>query len=140
LFWWPIWGQVFELALAIFMMLLTRFKQYLKMQIEVFLKDILFSMLETSLSSFRHKWLVMVTLSKITNDPQIVIDLYLNYDCDEYLANVFERMINNLSRVAQGRASSELGATPQQEGNMKVRPWVDHAWRSPEPSAWGVCR
>lgn len=91
------------------------------MQIEVFLKDILFSMLETSLSSFRHKWLVMVCLSKITNDAQTVIDLYLNYDCDEYLANVFERMINNLSRVAQGRSSSELGATPQQELAMKVK-------------------
>ena len=132
--------EVFELALAIFMMLLTRFKQastvvvvvgsaawpygarccpmlqiwylthplspslpqHLKMQIEVFLKDILFSMLETSLSSFRHKWLVMVTLDKIAQDKQTVIDLYLNYDCDEYLANVLERMINNLSRVSQG--------------------------------------
>ncbi|EDQ86494.1 uncharacterized protein MONBRDRAFT_33770 [Monosiga brevicollis MX1] len=113
--------EVFELALAIFMMLLTKFKQYLKMQIEVFLKDILFSMLETSLSSFRHKWLVVVTLSKIARDKQTVIDLYLNYDCDEYLANVLERMINNLSRVAQGRASSELGASPQQESNMKVK-------------------
>ena len=113
--------EVFERSLALFLVLLHKFKHHLKMQIEVFLKDILFSVLETSLSSFQHKWLVMVTLSKITNDAQTVIDLYLNYDCDEFLHNIFKRMVENLSRVAAGRAASELGATPQQEQNMKVR-------------------
>jgi len=66
---------VFELSLAIFLVLLTKFKQHLKMQIEVFFKEILLSMLETSLSSFQHKWLVIVCLSKITSNPQMVVDL-----------------------------------------------------------------
>eukprot|EP00054_Salpingoeca_dolichothecata_P019245 m.119519 g.119519 ORF g.119519 m.119519 type:complete len:1767 (+) comp23182_c0_seq1:115-5415(+) len=111
---------VFELSLAIFLTLLQSFKQHLKMQIEVFFKEILLSMLEISTSSFQHKWLVVVCLSKICKDAQTVIDIYLNYDCDEFLTNIFERMINDLAKVAQGRAASELGATPAQEHNMKV--------------------
>ena len=48
---------------------------------------------------------------------------YLNYDCDEFLNNLFERLVNDVSRVSQGRASSELGGTPQQELEMKVSPY-----------------
>jgi brefeldin A-inhibited guanine nucleotide-exchange protein len=112
--------DVFERALAIFLALVQNFRVHLKMQIEVFFKEILLSMLEISTSSYQHKWLVLVTLTKIAGQPQTVVDLYLNYDCDEYLNNVFERMVNDLARVAQGRASSEVGGTAQQETKMKV--------------------
>jgi hypothetical protein len=87
----------------------------------VFFKEILFSMLELSTSSFQHKHLVMVCLTKICSDTQTIFDLYLNYDCDEFLNNLFERLVNDVSRVSQGRASSELGGTPQQELEMKVK-------------------
>lgn len=51
--------EVFELSLAIFLALLSKFKQHLKMQIEVFFKEIFLNILETSSSSFEHKWMVM---------------------------------------------------------------------------------
>ena len=50
--------SVFELALAIFIALHNNFKTHLKMQIEVFVKEILLSMLEISTSSYQHKWYV----------------------------------------------------------------------------------
>lgn len=43
--------RVFELSLAIFLTLLLKFKSHLKMQIEVFFKEILLSMLEISTRS-----------------------------------------------------------------------------------------
>eukprot|EP00049_Salpingoeca_infusionum_P023789 m.13862 g.13862 ORF g.13862 m.13862 type:complete len:1705 (+) comp6055_c0_seq1:251-5365(+) len=113
--------DVFERSLSIFLVLLNKFQHHLKMEIEVFFKEILLSMLETSLSSFQHKWLVVACLSKITSNPQMMVDIYLNFDCDEYLENIFVRMVNDISRVAQGRASSELGATQQQEHNIKLK-------------------
>jgi brefeldin A-inhibited guanine nucleotide-exchange protein len=113
--------SVFNLALSIFIALVQNFRHHLKMQIEVFFKEILLSMLEISTSSFQHKWSVLICLARLCSQPQTVVDLYLNYDCDEYLNNVFERMINDLARVAQGRASSELGGNPQQESEMKVK-------------------
>lgn len=113
--------SVFNLALSIFLALVQNFRHHLKMQIEVFFKEILLSMLEISTSSFQHKWSVLICLTRLCSQPQTVVDLYLNYDCDEYLNNVFERMISDLARVAQGRASSELGGSPQQEAEMKVK-------------------
>ena len=42
-------------------------------------------------------------------DAQSVVDIYLNYDCDLAAANIFERLTNDLSRIAQGRHAMVLG-------------------------------
>lgn len=52
--------------------------------------------------------------SKVDNvtlfiDAQSVVDIYVNYDCDLNAANIFERLVNDLSKIAQGRGSQELG-------------------------------
>ncbi|CAJ0935471.1 unnamed protein product [Ranitomeya imitator] len=57
--------DVFELSLAIFLSLLSNFKMHLKMQVEVFFKEIFLNILETSSSSFEHKWMVIQTLTRI---------------------------------------------------------------------------
>lgn len=57
--------DVFELSLAIFLTLLSNFKMHLKMQIEVFFKEIFLNILETSTSSFEHRWMVIQTLTRI---------------------------------------------------------------------------
>ncbi|XP_050518521.1 brefeldin A-inhibited guanine nucleotide-exchange protein 1 isoform X1 [Diabrotica virgifera virgifera] len=113
--------KVFELSLAIFLALLSNFKLHLKMQIEVFFKEIFLNILETSNSSFEHKWMVIQALTRICGDAQSVVDIYVNYDCDLSAANLFERLVNDLFKVAQGRHSLELGASPNQERAMKLR-------------------
>ncbi|XP_005095830.1 brefeldin A-inhibited guanine nucleotide-exchange protein 1 isoform X2 [Aplysia californica] len=113
--------EVFELSLAIFITLLANFKQHLKMQIEVFFKEIFLYILETPSSSFEHKWMVIQALTRICADAQSVVDIYLNYDCDLALANIFERLIGDLSKIAQGRQALELGATPNQEKSMRIK-------------------
>ncbi|XP_060930164.1 brefeldin A-inhibited guanine nucleotide-exchange protein 2 isoform X2 [Limanda limanda] len=106
--------EVFELSLAIFLTLLSHFKVHLKMQIEVFFREIFLTILETSTSSFEHKWMVIQTLTRICADAQCVVDIYVNYDCDLNAANIFERLVNDLSKIAQGRSGQELGMTPLQ--------------------------
>ncbi|XP_048583059.1 brefeldin A-inhibited guanine nucleotide-exchange protein 1 isoform X2 [Nematostella vectensis] len=113
--------SVFELSLAIFLTLLSSFKTHLKMQIEVFFKEIFLNILETSSSSFQHKWMVMQALTRICSDAQCVVDIYLNYDCDLSLSNIFERLTSDLSKIAQGRQAIELGATPVQEKSMRIK-------------------
>ena len=54
-------------------------------------------------------------------DAQCVVDIYLNYDCNLTSANIFERLVNDLSKIAQGRQAIELGATPQQEKRMRIK-------------------
>lgn len=42
-------------------------------------------------------------------DAQCVVDIYVNYDCDLNAANIFERLVNDLSKIAQGRSGHEAG-------------------------------
>lgn len=51
-------------------------------------------------------------------DAQSVVDIYVNYDCDLNAANIFERLVNDLSKIAQGRGSQELGMTNIQVKTM----------------------
>ena len=113
--------EVFELSLAIFLSLLMKFKTHLKSQVEIFFKEIFLNILETSSSSFQHKWLVIQALTRICDDAQSVVDIYVNYDCDLAAANIFERLINDLSKLAQGRGAMELGATQLQEKSMRIK-------------------
>lgn len=53
-------------------------------------------------------------------DAQTVVDVYVNYDCDLQSANIFERLVYDLSKIAQGRHAMELGATPAQEKKIRV--------------------
>lgn len=112
--------EVFELSLSIFLALLDKFKTHLKMQIEVFLKEIFLNILETATSSFQHKWIVIQALIRFCADAQSVVDMYVNYDCDLSAANLFERLVKDLSRLAQGRQALELGASPEQEKCMRI--------------------
>ncbi|XP_072222725.1 brefeldin A-inhibited guanine nucleotide-exchange protein 2 isoform X1 [Leuresthes tenuis] len=113
--------EVFELSLAIFLTLLSHFKVHLKMQIEVFFREIFLTILETSTSSFEHKWMVIQTLTRICADAQCVVDIYVNYDCDLNAANIFERLVNDLSKIAMGRSGQELGMTPLQELSLRKK-------------------
>ncbi|KAK6020717.1 hypothetical protein OSTOST_13626, partial [Ostertagia ostertagi] len=94
---------VFEKSLAIFVQLLDKFKIHLKLQIEVFFKEIIISMLESSSCSFEHKWIVLHTIGngKILANPQSVVDLYVNYDCDLTAHNVFENLVDVVSKTAR---------------------------------------
>uniref|UniRef100_A0A8C8F4C7 SEC7 domain-containing protein n=1 Tax=Oncorhynchus tshawytscha TaxID=74940 RepID=A0A8C8F4C7_ONCTS len=113
--------EVFELSLSIFLTLLSHFKTHLKMQIEVFFKEIFLYILETSTSSYDHKWMVIQSLTRICADAQSVVDIYVNYDCDLNAANIFERLVNYLSKIAQGRVGHELGTTPAQELSLRKK-------------------
>ncbi|PAA89773.1 hypothetical protein BOX15_Mlig000993g4 [Macrostomum lignano] len=113
--------EVFELSCAIFLSLLSHFKQHLKPQIEVFFKDIFLYILENPSSSFGHKWIIIQIMTRICSDAQCVVDLYLNYDCEMNSANIFERLVKDLAKAAQGTHAKELGCTPMQEKQMRTK-------------------
>ena len=54
-------------------------------------------------------------------DAQCIIDIYLNYDCDPSLSNIFKRLLNDLSRIAQGQLTLKVGISPQQKKAMRVK-------------------
>lgn len=58
------------------------FKDHLKSEIGVFFSNILLRMLESSNSSAAQKLLTVQCLRAIVKEPQVTVDLFLNYDCD----------------------------------------------------------
>jgi hypothetical protein len=58
--------------------------------------------------------MVLQVLYQVCKNPQTLVDIYVNYDCDLAGKDIFERMVYDLMRIAQG-------------GNAAV---VDH-WSSP---------
>lgn len=57
--------EVFRFSLLLFLELLKKFKSHLKMQIEVFFRDIFLNILESSSTSFTNKSIMMDALTKI---------------------------------------------------------------------------
>jgi brefeldin A-inhibited guanine nucleotide-exchange protein len=49
-------------------------------------------------SSLQHKWMALLTFERICRTPHLLLDLFANYDCDEFMTNIFERMVNSLSK------------------------------------------
>lgn len=72
---------------------------------QVFFKEIFLNILETSSSSFEHKWMVIQALTRICADAQSVVDMYVNYDCDLAAANLFERLVYFLFSVISNKTA-----------------------------------
>nr|CAG8600694.1 11498_t:CDS:2 [Entrophospora candida] len=98
--------QLFELSLSNFLMLLRYYRAPLKSELEVLFSEIYLKFLDMSNATYQQKKLVLQGLMKICLKPQILLDIYLNYDCDISMASVFEHIVTTLSKVAQTRSKN----------------------------------
>eukprot|EP00249_Psilotum_nudum_P023695 c28957_g2_i1 orf=862-6204(-) len=114
--------NIFQLSCSIFMSLVSRFRAGLKSEIGVFFPMIVLRVLENvAQPNFQQKTIVLRFLEKLCVDSQVLVDIFVNYDCDVDSSNVFERMVNGLLKTAQGMlpgAASSL--TPVQDWTLKL--------------------
>jgi len=114
--------KIFGLSLQIFVSLITNFKEHLRDEIGVFIEQIFLRILESGNSDFLHKSRVLQIFYKLCTDPTTPLELFLNYDCDVDEKNIFERTIDCLSKIAQGKYTAVEHANliqPQQEQELK---------------------
>ena len=71
---------------------------------------------------FAYLFVFLSVCSCSSPDAQCVVDIYLNYDCDLSLSNIFERLTGDLSKIAQGRQALLLGASPVSTANSPLPP------------------
>ncbi|KAM1764560.1 hypothetical protein EV2_003811 [Malus domestica] len=94
---------IFQLQCSIFTSLLSKFRSGLKAEIGIFFPMLVLRVLENVLQpSFLQKMTVLNLLEKISQDSQIIIDIFVNYDCDVDAPNIFERIVNGLLKTALG--------------------------------------
>lgn len=108
---------IFQLQCGIFMSLLSKFRSGLKAEIGIFFPMLVLRVLENVLQpSFLQKMTVLNLLEKISQDPRIMVDIFVNYDCDVDAPNIFERVVNGLLKTALGPPSgSTTSLSPIQD-------------------------
>ncbi|EEF50401.1 cytohesin 1, 2, 3, putative [Ricinus communis] len=113
---------VFQLSCSIFISLVSRFRAGLKAEIGVFFPMIVLRVLENvAQPNFQQKMIVLRFLEKLCVDSQILVDIFINYDCDVNSSNIFERMVNGLLKTAQGvPPGTTTTLLPPQEATMKL--------------------
>ncbi|KAK4774968.1 hypothetical protein SAY86_009903 [Trapa natans] len=113
--------SIFQLQCSIFMNLLTKFRSGLKAEIGMFFPMLVLRILENILQpSFLQKMTVLNLLDKISQDSQIIIDIFVNYDCDVDAPNIFERIVNGLLKTALGPpAGSATTLSPAQDSTFR---------------------
>ncbi|KAL8267972.1 hypothetical protein R6Q59_001770 [Mikania micrantha] len=95
--------SIFQLLCSIFQSLLLKYRSVLKSEIGIFFPMLILRVLENVLQpSFIQKMTILSLLDKISQDPQIMIDIFVNYDCDVDSPNIFERTVNGLLKTALG--------------------------------------
>lgn len=86
--------QVFEISVEIFWRTLSGLRTKLKKEIEVLFHEIFIPILEMKTSTMKQKSVIVSMLSKLCQDPQALVDIYINYDCDSEAAdNIYEQSV-----------------------------------------------
>ncbi|KAL7423231.1 guanine nucleotide exchange protein for ADP-robosylation factor [Cryptotrichosporon argae] len=93
--------QVFELCTEIFWCVIKSLRAQLKKEIEVLLSEIFIPFLEMRHSTIRQKSLVLAVFIRLCQDPQALVEIYINYDCDRGVGNIYERLMNIVSKIGQ---------------------------------------
>jgi brefeldin A-inhibited guanine nucleotide-exchange protein len=90
----------------------------LQKEIEVFLNEIYLALLERRNAPVLQKAYFMGILLRFCADPRALVETYLNYDCDRNVDNMFQTLIEDLSKAA----SAPVMVTPlaQQQYDERV--------------------
>ncbi|KAI0508890.1 guanine nucleotide exchange factor [Xylaria bambusicola] len=92
--------KVFEVCCEIFWLMLKYMRAPFKKEIEVFLNEIYLALLARRTAPLTQKLYFVSILTRFCGDPRGLVELYLNYDCDSQVDNIFQTVIEDLSKLA----------------------------------------
>jgi Sec7-like guanine-nucleotide exchange factor len=98
----------------------AQFKSYLKSEIGVFLEGIYLKMLSTENSTYAHKVMALTMFKCLCEDPQTIVDIFVNYDCDLEEANIFQLAVAQLETFARGGFSGAAWMSAQEAASLRM--------------------
>jgi len=110
-------GSIHELSLDLFVLVVRFFKDHLKSEVGVFFSNILMGLLESPNSSGSQKLITVTCLGTLVREPQLPVDLFLNYDCDLEAKNILANVCDGLSRLVI--SLQQLTETSEQDAQLK---------------------
>ncbi|PCH41516.1 Sec7-domain-containing protein [Wolfiporia cocos MD-104 SS10] len=119
--------QVFEISVEIFWRVISGLRTKLKKEIEVLLHEIFIPILEMKTSTLKQKAVILNMLQRLCQDPQVLVEIYLNYDCDsEAVDNIYEHLMNIITKIGTAPITNT-----QQKGSEPVSPGVTSMTKTP---------
>ncbi|KAK3259427.1 hypothetical protein CYMTET_31576, partial [Cymbomonas tetramitiformis] len=113
---------VFQNVCVIFSSLVLHFRSTLKSELGVFFPLVALRPLEKAdqVQDSTLQLAALQMLRRVCQEPQALVDLFVNYDCDLDAANLFERTLLALAQIAQGLQAipTTSGATKSQQANI----------------------
>jgi len=101
---------IVELSLRLFVPLIRHFRSLLKTEIEAFVTNVFFVILDSKNSTIQHKMLVVTLFDEICSDSTTLAEIFLNYDCDLSAVDLFQRIVNALGKVARMGLADATGS------------------------------
>lgn len=96
---------LFEITTEIFWLILSNLRSEFKPEIAVFFTDVYYTAMDLRTATMHQKLYFMTILSRMCTDPRLLVEMYLNYDCQSNSPNVFEKMMDLISRLALNPAT-----------------------------------
>ncbi|RLN49010.1 hypothetical protein BBJ28_00015292, partial [Nothophytophthora sp. Chile5] len=100
---------ILSLTLRVVFNLFNSIKDHLKVQLEVFFTSVHMRIIDSRSSSDEQKELALESLLEFCREPALMLDLYINYDCDVHCTNLFEVLCKSLARNCQAMAGTDTG-------------------------------
>jgi brefeldin A-inhibited guanine nucleotide-exchange protein len=112
--------RVFDVCCEIFWLMLKYMRAPFKKEIEVFLNEIYLALLARRNAPLSQKLTVVSILKRFCEDPRALVETYLNYDCDRNVDNIFQTIIEDLSKFATSPVTvSVLQEQQYEDGHSK---------------------
>ncbi|KAH9131937.1 hypothetical protein LEN26_007558 [Aphanomyces euteiches] len=92
---------VLGLTLRVVFNLFNSIKDHLKVQLEIFFTSVHMRIMNHPACSHEQKELALESLLEFCREPALMLDLYINYDCDVHCTNLFEVLCTALAQTTQ---------------------------------------
>merc|ERR550514_1029702 len=76
--------------------LFQHFKRHLKVQLEIFFTSIHLKIAGMEMAPYEQRELALESLLEFCREPELMLELYENYDCDVRCTNLFETLVRFL--------------------------------------------
>ncbi|PKS05969.1 hypothetical protein jhhlp_007802 [Lomentospora prolificans] len=123
--------KVFDVTAELFWLMLKFMRAPFKKEIEVFLNEIYLALLARRTAPTTQKLYVINILGRLCADPRALVEIFLNYDCDGSINNIYQTIIEDLSKfstapvtitTAQEQAYEERNARIPSAAEWQVKP------------------
>jgi len=115
--------QVAFISQQVFLIMCYKFKHHIKDEMQAFMSNIFFRVLESENSNSTQKALVLESLRSLCKDPFLLSQIFLNYDCDMDSESLYKDIVFHLAQLCA--RSTIASATAEAKGGRSNQKQAD---------------